>query len=346
MTLRVRATLSVLAVAFTAYLAAGALVWTTPPQYPALQLGAVAFYLVTTWVCVFWNSGPAPDREDPITGDLGHRSVLPSWAAVLALAVAVLVPNATWVAVGSPLLATDIGTWSIGAVGALFAVVMVRRRPWVAWTGVVVLAVEAAWWIGPASALALGAVGSLLWVGVAQLLTGLVDRAASDTAELTALQRAASEWLASQEGMRRERRTQVQRALALAGPVLTRTIETRGRLDDDERRAARIAEEALRDELRGSALLDENVRAALAAARERGTTVSVLDEGGLDGLSAGERAVIRARLSAVLADADSDRVYIRAAVHDEIAVTIVGRSAADDGEDEVDLWSEIPRQNS
>jgi hypothetical protein len=31
-----------------------------------------------------------------------------------------------------------------------------------------------------------------------------------------------------QEGMRRERRTQVQRALALAGPVLTRTIEARG----------------------------------------------------------------------------------------------------------------------
>jgi hypothetical protein len=63
--------------------------------------------------------------------------------------------------------------------------------------------------------------------GVAQLLTWLVDRAARDTAELTALQRAASEWLASR-GMRRERRTQVQRALALAGPVLTRTIEARG----------------------------------------------------------------------------------------------------------------------
>lgn len=346
MNLRVRATLSVLAVAFTTSLAVGALVWTAPPQYPALQLAAVAFYLVTTWVCVFWNAAALPPRRDPITGDLGQRSVLPAWAAVLALAAAVLVPNASWVAVGPASLRTDFGTWSIGAVGALLAIVMVRRRPWVAWAGVVVLAVEAAVWIGPADALALGAVGSLLWVGVAQLLTGLVDRAASDTAELTALQRAASEWLASQEGMRRERRTQIQRALALAGPVLTRTIETRGSLDDDERRAARIAEEALRDELRGAALLDEDVRAALAAARERGTTVSVLDEGGLEGLSAAERAAIRIRLARVLADADSERVYVRAAIHDEIAVTVVGRSPADDGEDDVDLWSEIPRKTS
>jgi ApbE superfamily uncharacterized protein (UPF0280 family) len=97
----------------------------------------------------------------------------------------------------------------------------------------------------------------------------------------------------------------------------------------------------LRDELRGSALLDAEVRAALAAARERGTTVSVLDEGGLDGLSPAERAAVRAA-SRSAGEADSDRVYVRAATHEDVAVTVVGRSAAEDGEDEVDLWSEIP----
>ncbi|AXA97315.1 hypothetical protein [Microbacterium sp. PM5] len=344
MNFRVHATLSALAIAFTTYLAIGGLVWTVAPQMPLVLVCAVALYLATTWICVFWNSGALPTRRDPITGDLGRSSVLPAWAAVLALAAAVLVPNATWLAVQADARSADVGTWSLGAIGALLTIVMVRRRPWIAWSGVVVLAAEAAFWIGPAAALALGVVGAVLWVGVAQLLTWLVDRAARDTAELTALQRAASEWLASQEGMRRERRTQVQRALALAGPVLTRTIEAAGRLSEDERRAARIAEEALRDELRGSALLDAEVRAALAAARERGTTVSVLDEGGLDGLSPAERAAVRSRLAAVLAEADSDRVYVRAATHEDVAVTVVGRSAADDGEDEVDLWSEIPRR--
>jgi len=344
MNFRVRATLSGLAAAFTAYLAAGALLWPVTPPHPMVLLGAISLYLATTWVCIFWNSG-LPNRNDPITGDLGHRSVLPAWAAVLALATAVLVPHATWLAVGVESRLTGVGTWSLGAVGALFTVVMVRRRPWVAWAGVAILAVESTLWIGLADTLALGGVGAVLWVGTAQLLTWLVDRAATDTAELAALQRAASEWLAAQEGMRRERRTQIQRALALAGPVLTRTIDTNGRLDDDERRAARIAEEALRDELRGSALLDENVRAALAAARQRGTTVSVQDEGGLNGLSPAELAAVRARLVDVLADARSDRVYVRASTHEEIAVTVVGRSAAADGDDDVDLWSEIPRRS-
>ncbi|EPD86748.1 MAG: hypothetical protein BGN98_10570 [Microbacterium sp. 69-7] len=345
MNFRVHATLSALAIAFTTYLAIGGLVWTAAAQMPLVVVSAGALYLATTWICVFWSSGALPTRRDPITGDLGRSPVLPAGAAVLALAAAVLVPNATWLAVEPEARGADAGTWSLGAIGALLTIVMVRRRPWVAWSGVVILAAEAAFWIGPAAALALGVVGAVLWVGVAQLLTWLVDRAARDTAELAALQRAASEWLASQEGIRRERRTQVQRALALAGPVLTRTIEASGRLSEGERHAARIAEEALRDELRGSALLDADVRAALAAARERGTTVSVLDEGGLDGLSPAERAAVRSRLAAVLAEADSDRVYVRAATHDDVAVTVVGRSAADDdGEDEVDLWSEIPRR--
>jgi hypothetical protein len=52
---------------------------------------------------------------------------------------------------------------------------------------------------------------------------------------------------------------------------------------------ARIAEATLRDELRGSALLDDGVRAALVAARAAGSSVSMLDEGGLDGIDAARR---------------------------------------------------------
>ncbi|WP_448389116.1 hypothetical protein [Microbacterium aurum] len=343
MSVGIRAALSVLAVAFTAYLAVGALLWTEPPAYPAVQLVAVAFYLVTTWLCIFWKAQRTA-RADPITGELGPGALLPAWAAVLALAAAVLVPNASWVAAGPAARSLDFATWSLGAIGALMAIVMVRGRRWVAWTGVVILAVEATAWIGPAAALALGVVGAVLWVAIAQLLTWLIDRAASDTAALTELQRAASEWLATQEGTRRERRTQVQRALALAGPVLTRTIEQQGRLDAEDKQRARIAEEALRDELRGAALLDDAVRRALGSARDRGAVVSVLDEGGLEGLSVEERARIRAELARTLTGAASERLYVRASRHDEIAVTVVGRSASDDGDDRVDLWHEIARQ--
>lgn len=334
--------LSVLAVAFTGYLAVGALVWTTPPHHPLLQVGTVLFYLVTTWVCIFWNARGAT-ATDPVRSRFGERALLPKWAAVLALAVAAISPSATWVAVGPEARLADYGTWTLGGIGALMAIVMVRRRPWTAWIGVALASAAATAWIGLPAALALGVVGMVLWVGVAQLLTWLVDRAARDTAQLTGLQRAASEWLASQEGRRRERRTQIQRALAVAGPVLAHTISVGGHLDDTERQLARIAEGTLRDELRGAALLDDDVRAALSSARSRGTIVSVLDEGGLDDLSADERAALRSELARVLAGARSQRLFVRASTHEQIAVTVVGRSAGEDGEETVDLWHEFPR---
>lgn len=343
MTIGVRAVLSALGVAFTAYLAAGALLWTSAPDLPLLQVTAVACYLVTTWVCIFWNARVARVPH-PVRSRLGERPLLPAWAAVLALVVAAVMPSASWLAAGPDARFEDYATWSLGAVAALMAIVMVRRRPWVAWSGVLLVTGAAFAWIGVPAALSLGVVGAVLWVGLAQLVSWLVDRAARDTAQLMELQRDASEWLAAQTGMRRERRTQVQRALAVAGPVLAHTIAVGGRLDDRVRHLARIAEGTLRDELRGAALLDDDVRTALSEARAAGTTVSVLDEGGLDGLSAEECALIRGELAGLIARSRSQRLYIRASRHEEIAVTVVGRSAQDDGDDVVDLWREFRRR--
>lgn len=342
MTLSVRTVLSVLGVAFTAYLAVGGLAW-RPVPHPLLLIAMLAIYLVTTWLCIFWPARQAaPDATTVLTAGLSRRFVLPGWAAAVALAVAAVVPSVTWYAAGPESRLESFATWSLGGLAALMAIVMVRRRPWVAWTGVVLLTAAATIWIGLLDALTLGAVGAVVWVGVAQLLTWLVDRAARDTAELTEVQRHASEWLASQEGRRRERRVQVWRALTVAGPVLTRTIETGGQLDDDERMRARLAEGSLRDELRGRGLLDDDVRRRLEAARRRGASVTVLDEGGLDGLDERGLQTIRAELAGILDQAHSDRLYIRTSPHDGIAVTVVGRSrSADDAEESVDLWHEI-----
>lgn len=68
MKIGVRAVLSALGVAFTAYLAAGALLWTSAPDLPLLQVTAVACYLATTWVCIFWNARvarPPPSGAQP-----------------------------------------------------------------------------------------------------------------------------------------------------------------------------------------------------------------------------------------------------------------------------------------
>lgn len=350
----VRSIIIGLGIAFTAYLAARGLWWTVAPLQPLVVVAALGLYLVTTWLCIFWDprsSEPADEAEPTVPRMAGSsRTALPSWAGVLALASAFIVPSAIAIAVPPDARTDPFATWYLGGIGALMTIVMVRRRPWIAWIGIAALAVASMVWMGPLNALALGLVGSIVWVAATQLMLQSMDRAARDTAQLAQLQRAASAWQASQSGRQRERRVQVQRALAVAGPVLTRTVATGGALDDAERTQARLAEGRLRDEMRGPRLLDDAVHAELERARRRGANVTVLDEGGLDGLDESDLAVIRAQLAETLRTAGSDRLFIRTSPDARVAVTVVGRSASGPGlsdEDAVDLWREIahPRAN-
>ena len=356
----VRRILIALALAFTAYLAARGLWWILPVPRPLVMIAALSLYLVTTWLCLFWERTSGKSGSTVAGSDAGHvgdvvddprrpgrrgPTPLPAWAVVLALATAAIVPSAVSLAVGAGSLKAPFATWYLGGIGALMLIVMIRRRPWAAWTGIAFLCVSSMLWLGPFPALELGLVGSVVWVAVAQLMLLSMDRAARDTAELAQLQRAASVWQAAQSGRRRERRIQVQRAYAVAGPVLSRAVAVGGELDESERLQARLAEGRLRDELRGRSLLDDDVRAQLDDARERGASVTVLDEGGLDGVDADALAAIRSDLADTLRAARSDRLYIRTSPHETIAVTVVGRSGttqAPSDEDAVDLWREIP----
>ncbi|MCC4248314.1 MULTISPECIES: hypothetical protein [Microbacterium] len=342
----VRSILSGIALAFTAYLSARSLLWTLPDTVERgwLLIAALVLYLPITWLWILLptrrrSAGTDEARE-------GMRLTPPRWAVGLALMAAAVVPNAAFAAVSEAGRSQPFVTWVIGGIGALMTVVMVRRRPAVAWTGTGLLAVSTAVWLGPLSALSLGLVGSLVWVAAAQLITIALDRVARDAEQLSELQQAASAWQASQSGRQRERRLHVQRALHVAGPVLGRTIETGGNLRPSEKSAARLAEQSLRDELRSPRLLDDGVRAQIDAARRRGTIVMLFDEGGLDGLPASALQSIRAELAGIVAGAASERLIIRTSPHHEVAVTVVGRTAtvgAGADEDDVDLWREIRR---
>ncbi|MFD1492982.1 MULTISPECIES: hypothetical protein [Microbacterium] len=341
----VRTIVSVLAVAFTAYLAARGFWWGTGEvDHPVVIYLALPLYLVVTWLTVFWGVGSS--SAAPAATPSTRKGGLPLWACALALAVAVLVPNAILFAVAPGSRTQPFATWVIGGIGALMTIIMVRRRPFFAWAGLILAGVSISLWIGPLSALALGLVGSIVWVAAAQLLMFALDNAARDTVRLAELQQTASAWQASQSGRQRERRVQVQRALQTAGPILGRTIETGGNLRPAERLEARLAEGRLRDELRGPRLLDDVVREQLEAARRRGIAVTMLDEGGLEDLAEPELAAIRAELAEILRSASSTRLIIRTSPHEEVAVTIVGRSGEGDrlsDEDSVELWHEISR---
>lgn len=340
----VRSILSLLGVALTAYLAARGLVWTSPETVERgwLIVAALVIYLPVTLLLIFAIGA----RDRPQRSPVVPPPRAPGWQVALALFVAVVVSNATFLAVTEEGRTKPFVTWVIGAIGALMMILMARRRPVAAWTGTAVLAVSTSLWLGPVPALSLGLVGSIVWVAAAQLLVLGLDRAARDAEQLAELQQAASAWQASQSGRQRERRLHVQRALQTAGPILSRTIENGGNLRAEDKETARRAEARLRDELRGNRLLDDEVRAELDAARCRGASISLFDEGGLEGLNAEGLAEVRRELAMIVRDAMSDRVIIRTSPDEEIAVTVVGRSrgegaAGDD--DSVDLFREIRR---
>jgi len=326
----VRSMATALALGFAVYFAARAIWWIVQPTAPLLMVAAIALYLATVLMAVLVESA---------------RTRMPLWTAVLALVAGAVVPSLVSLSLDPPVREAPFATWYIGATGLLAVVCIVRRRPIFGWAVLVVLIVAACSFMGIGAAFTLGLVGSITWVVVAQLLVLFWDRAVQDTERLADIQRAVSAWHATQLVRQRERRVRAQRALAVAGPVLSRTVAAHGQLTERERLQARLAEGTLRDELRGAQLLNDAVREAISEARARGTLVTVFDEGGLDGLHEERVREIRDELAEVLAEVRSNRVIVRAGRDEVLAVTVVGRAAGGSRDDDaVELYHEIPRE--
>lgn len=330
----VRSVATSLAVGFAVYFAARAVWWTVQPTVPLLMVAAILLYLIVVVTTVL--------LESPM------GSQLPRWWGVVAVIVAAVIPIMVSESLQAPHRTAPFATWYVGALGLLAVICIVRRRAIAGWLVLGALTVSSAVCIGPLVSLELGLVGSMMWTVVAQLLVLFWDRAVHDTEHLADIQQAVSAWHATQLVRQRERRVRVQYALGVAGPVLTRAVAVHGRLTDEERLEARLAEGRLRDELRGASLLNDAVRAAIQQARLRGASVTVFDEGGLDEVDEPRRAEIRDELAAVVSSAVAGRVIIRAARDPQTAVTVVGRSGSGDSSDEdsVGLWHEIPRERA
>lgn len=330
--MKIRVALSILAGVLAVYFAARAVIAPRAEPTPMLVAASVAIFLAATAVALF-----APDRvsADPSPGRM------PRWVAAAACIGAASLPFVA--TAGQPLgqnLAAPDTTWFIGAGGVVFAVVCARRRPIAAWAGIAVFSVATiVVFRSVGDAFVAGLLGSLVWVGVAQLVVVFTDQAYRDTARLARIQQESASWRRAQEVRRSERRERVRAAIGIAGPVLSRVIETSGRLSDSERDEAVIAEATLRDELRGAKLLDGSVRTALLERRRSGTTVTLFDEGGLDDLGAPALEPVRRELAHVLRATSAEHVIVRTSHLPDTAVTVVGR----DADDEVELWSEIRR---
>ena len=144
----------------------------------------------------------------------------------------------------------------------------------------------------------------------------------------------------------------------MALPMLRTIQQSGGDLPQRNAPSAFTSRAPIRDEIRGRKLLNDAVREQVMLARRRGTTVTLLDEGGIDDLESDEleRVLEPARADA-LRGHDADKVIARTVPEgSEVAVTVVGLRSTDDGsasalgddadDDEVELWLEIPRSHA
>ncbi|WP_223694550.1 hypothetical protein [Leifsonia poae] len=307
------------------------------PDSPGPAIAAMLLYAVATVVSL-WPTSPTK---------------MPLWLAAFDLAVCVAIP----ILVTSQLdPAKDNGyaTWYVAAVGTLMTIVAVRRQQLAGWLGVGYLSVQTVVWAGIPALAGLGVIGSVVWVGVAVVISGSLAKAGRDALQFARAEREATEWQAAQEAHVMERQMRLRQTYRVAAPMLAEIVRRGGDLTEAERRECRYLEGAIRDEIRGRRLLNDDVRRQVMDARRRGVVVSLLDEGGIDDLDERSLAAVLKRLADAIRGTTTDKLIVRTVPRSsKTAVTVVGLRMSDDGnanalgadteDDEVDLWLEIPR---
>ena len=250
-------------------------------------------------------------------------------------------------------------TWYVAAVGTLMTITSTRRRHLFAWIGTAFLVVQTVVWAGPQALISIGVVGSVSWVVISNVISRSIAKASKDARRFAFAEREAADWQAAQEAHVFERQFRLGQTSSMALPMLRRIQESGGELTDQERRECLNLEGGIRDEIRGRNLLNDAVREQVMKARRRGAVVTLLDEGGIDGLGEAARDRVLNRLAAAVRDSAADKIIVRTADDSSpVAVTVVGLLSAgddrasalgqnaqdgEDDDDQVDLWLEIPR---
>ncbi len=247
-------------------------------------------------------------------------------------------------------------TWYVAAVGTLMTITSTRRRHLFAWIGIAALVVQTIVWGGPLLLLGIGVIGSAAWVAVSHILSRALLKASADAARFAQAEREATDWQAAQEAHLYERQFRLGQTGTTAVPMLQIIEASVGDLTHEQRQECLHLEGAIRDEIRGRRLLNDAVRHEVMAARRRGASVNLLDEGGLDELDEPSRDRVLNALAEAIRTTAAMRVIARTApIDSDVAVTVVGLTSVsgghardlghshDDDDDVVDLWLEIPR---
>jgi len=257
--------------------------------------------------------------------------------AILNLLVCAAIP----IAINSqldPSHLSDYSTWYVLGVGTILGGRALRKSRALAWFGLVVLVTEIAAWGGVESLASTGLPGVLSLLVTGHAVSLGVERATKAARELNEKAAETAAETAAVEAAGEVRSRLIEKTLNRAIPALNLIAALGGQLNEAQKREARLLEAALRDEIRGATLLNDQMRAAIKAARERGVEVLVLDEGGLDDLSEDERESVLAKASVSFDFVYEGRLTIRSPKGEDWRITV---AAIRPGTAAPDLWVKI-----
>jgi hypothetical protein len=234
---------------------------------------------------------------------------LPIWVAWLISLIALLIPKFSHMTLrGDGLDSYD--TWYVTAVGLLLGALAVRGRELFAIIAGVIFCSEVIYFGGleylPKSGLS-GAI--ILIVACIAVSRGLQ----SSAKEIEAAQNLAAKELAALET---EKAMTVAHdfaqnvALKATLPSLKR-IATGKAFSKSQREEYARTEESLRDDIAGGRLINRKVKRAVAAARDRGVDVALLDDGGIELIDQEQLDDLLDLVVAALAEVTSGRVTVR-----------------------------------
>lgn len=259
---------------------------------------------------------------------------LPISQALINLAVSIFVPFLTNLNIDPTRLSTH-STWYVIGIATLLAGTAVRQQVVIAWIGIVVLAFQQILWAGFLIGWQTGLAGALMLVFAGHAISKGIENAAKEALRYTQQRLENETQLAVSKVSAAERRTRLDFALAGALPMLKTIQSSHGQLTDAEKKEARLLEAALRDEIRGRELMNDEVRAAARAARVRGIEIVILDEGGLDQISSAEKSEILGKVCGAINGVEQGRVTLRAPVGEAWRITLV---ATRPGIAKPDVW--------
>lgn len=247
---------------------------------------------------------------------------LPRWQAFLSLGAALAMPT---LVIAQRELIDDhaVGAWVVMGTALILTATAVRQQAKLALIGLTVLIGVLIVEYGQGALATAGLAGALVFVLAGLAVSRGIARATRESEKFRAKEIETRTKIAEIEAASRERQQQLSQVLGTAVPLLSVIKDSQGPLNEDLRQSAKLVEATLRDNLRGRELLNGAMSREVQRLRNLGVEVLILDEGGTQDLSSGERNELLARAIEALQVVTKGRVTIRSPKGEEFRLTVV-----------------------